>query len=73
MDQSLSELKSLGLPIHITELDVNSAAGGQRNTEADIGANAAATEGGLRSPRPTKSLPMLTPVFSAPFLSTVTP
>jgi endo-1,4-beta-xylanase len=47
MDQSLSELKTLGLPIHITELDVNGAMGGQRNTGADIGANAAATEGGL--------------------------
>ena len=47
MDQSLTEMKSLGLPIHITELDVNSATGGQRNTGADIGANAAATEGSL--------------------------
>jgi endo-1,4-beta-xylanase len=47
MEQSLAELKSLGLPIHITELDVNSAASGQRNTGADVGANAAATEGGL--------------------------
>ena len=47
MDQSLAEMKSLGLPIHITELDVNSATGGQRNTGADIGANAATTEGGL--------------------------
>ena len=47
MDQSLAEIKTLGLPIHITELDVNSAASGQRNTGADIGANAAATEGGL--------------------------
>lgn len=47
MDQSLADLKTLGLPIHITELDVNSAASGQRNTGADIGANASATEGGL--------------------------
>ena len=47
MDQSLAEMKALGLPIHITELDVNGATGGQRNTKADIGANAAATEGGL--------------------------
>jgi endo-1,4-beta-xylanase len=47
MDHSLAEMKSLGLPIHITELDVNSATGGQRNTGADIGANAATTEGGL--------------------------
>src|SRR5687767_10197498 len=47
MDQSLAEMKSLGLPIHITELDVNGATGGQRNIGADIGANAAATDGGL--------------------------
>jgi endo-1,4-beta-xylanase len=47
MDQTISELASLGLPIHITELDVNSAVGGQRGFGADIGANAAATQGGL--------------------------
>jgi endo-1,4-beta-xylanase len=47
MDQALSEMASLGLPIHITELDVNSAARGQRGTGAEIAANADATEGGL--------------------------
>lgn len=47
MDQSLTEIATLGLPIHITELDVNSAVRGQRGTGADIAANAAATEGGL--------------------------
>ena len=47
MDQALTELETLGLPIHITELDVNSAAGGQRNTGADISSNAATTQGGL--------------------------
>jgi endo-1,4-beta-xylanase len=49
MDQALTEMKSLGLPIHITELDVNSAARGQRGTGADIAANADATRGGLVS------------------------
>ncbi len=49
MDQSLTEMKSLGLPIHVTELDVNSNAAGQRGTGADIGANAASTQGGLVS------------------------
>jgi endo-1,4-beta-xylanase len=49
MDQALTEMKSLGLPIHITELDVNSAARGQRGTGADISANAGATQGGLVS------------------------
>lgn len=47
MDQELTELATLGLPIHITELDVNSAQGGQRNFGADIANNAATTQGGL--------------------------
>lgn len=47
MDDALSEMASLGLPIHITELDVNSAVRGQRGFGADIGANTEATEGGL--------------------------
>jgi endo-1,4-beta-xylanase len=46
-DQALTELETLGLPIHITEFDVNSAQGGQQNTGADITANAATTQGGL--------------------------
>lgn len=47
MDQSLTELATLGLPIHVTELDINSAQGGQRSTGADLANNAAATQGGL--------------------------
>jgi len=47
MDQALTEIATLGLPIHITELDVNSAAGGQRGFGADIANNAATTQGGL--------------------------
>jgi endo-1,4-beta-xylanase len=47
MDQALTEMETLGLPIHITELDVNSAQGGQRSTSADISNNAATTQGGL--------------------------
>jgi endo-1,4-beta-xylanase len=47
MDRSLTEIAKLGLPIHVTELDINSAQGGQRNTGADIAANAATTQGGL--------------------------
>jgi endo-1,4-beta-xylanase len=47
MDQALTEMESLGLPIHVTELDVNSAQGGQRNTRADIANNSSATAGGL--------------------------
>jgi endo-1,4-beta-xylanase len=47
MDEALSELSILGLPIHITELDVNSATGGQGGFGADVNANAATTDGGL--------------------------
>ncbi len=47
MDAALTEIASLGLPVHITELDVNSATGGQRGFGADVGANAATTQGGL--------------------------
>jgi endo-1,4-beta-xylanase len=46
-DRALTEMEALGLPIHITELDVNSAQGGQRNTGADVANNAATTQGGL--------------------------
>ena len=48
-DQALTELETLGLPIHITEFDVNSAQGGQRNTSGDVAANATITQGGLVS------------------------
>jgi endo-1,4-beta-xylanase len=49
MDQALAEIGTLGLPIHITELDVNSAAAGQRGVGADVSANASTTQGGLVS------------------------
>src|SRR5688572_30548042 len=49
MDQTLAEIATLGLPVHITELDVNSAAGGQRGFGADIANNGATTQGGLVS------------------------
>jgi endo-1,4-beta-xylanase len=48
-DQALTELETLGLPIHITEFDVNGAQGGQRNTSGDVAANASTTQGGLVS------------------------
>ncbi len=47
MDQALADMAALGLPIHITELDVTSAQGGQRGFGADIADNAATTQGGL--------------------------
>jgi endo-1,4-beta-xylanase len=46
-NETLSDLEQLGLPIHITELDVNSARTGQRDIGADISANNATTQGGL--------------------------
>ncbi|HXC99880.1 MAG TPA: endo-1,4-beta-xylanase [Verrucomicrobiae bacterium] len=46
-DEALTELATLGLPIHITELDVNGSQGGQRGTGADVASNAATTQGGL--------------------------
>ncbi len=48
-DQVLTELETLGLPIHITELDVNGAQGGQRSNSGDVAANATTTQGGLVS------------------------
>jgi endo-1,4-beta-xylanase len=47
MDETFKDLASIGLPIHITELDMNAARGGMRNTNADIGGAAARTQGGL--------------------------
>ena len=46
-DAALTDLEQLGLPIHITELDVNSAEAGQNAFGADIANNAASTQGGL--------------------------
>jgi endo-1,4-beta-xylanase len=46
-DRALTDLEQLGLPIHITELDVNSAQAGQHDSGADIASNAATTQGGL--------------------------
>ncbi len=48
-DQELTDLETLGLPIHVTELDVNGAQAGQQNTGADVANNAATTQGGLVS------------------------
>lgn len=48
-DEELTDLETLGLPIHITELDVNGAQGGQRGFGADVASNGATTQGGLVS------------------------
>jgi endo-1,4-beta-xylanase len=65
MDQSLAELATLGLPIHITELDVNSAAGGQRGVGADIASNAVTTQGGLVSDADKKLADAYAGIFRA--------
>lgn len=65
MDQALREIAALGLPIHITELDVNSAAGGQRGFGADIANNAAATQGGLVSDADKKLADAYAGIFRA--------
>jgi endo-1,4-beta-xylanase len=65
MDQALTEIAALGLPIHITELDVNSAAGGQRGLGADIANNAAATQGGLVSDADKKLADAYAGIFRA--------
>jgi endo-1,4-beta-xylanase len=65
MDQALTELETLGLPIHITELDVNSSAAGQRSTSADVSANAATTQGGLVSDADRKQAEAYAGIFRA--------
>jgi len=65
MDRSLTEIAKLGLPIHVTELDINSAQGGQRTTGADISANAATTQGGLVSEADQKLADAYAGVFRA--------
>jgi endo-1,4-beta-xylanase len=65
MDQSLAEIATLGLPIHITELDVNSATGGQRGFGADIANNAATTQGGLVSDADKKLADAYAGIFRA--------
>ncbi len=65
MDQSLTEMKTLGLPIHVTELDVNGAMGGQQGFGAGIGDNSAATDGGLVAEADKKLTEAYTAVFNA--------
>ena len=65
MDQALTEISTLGLPIHITELDVNSAAGGQRGFGADVANNAATTQGGLVSDADKKLADAYAGIFRA--------
>ena len=65
MDQALTELAALGLPIHITELDVNTATGGQRGFGADVSANTSATQGGVVSDADKKLAEAYAGIFRA--------
>ncbi len=65
MDQSLTEIATLGLPIHITELDVNSAQGAQRGFGANVADNAATTQGGLVSDADEKLADAYAGIFRA--------
>ena len=65
MDQALTEIATLGLPIHITELDVHSAAGGQRGFGADVANNTATTQGGLVSDADKKLADAYAGIFRA--------
>ena len=64
LDEELTDLETLGLPIHITELDVNSAQRGQRSTSGDVANNAAATQGGLVSDADQRSAKQYANLFS---------
>jgi len=48
-DEALTDIAALGLPIHITEMDVDASQGGQRNQSADVSQNAQAGAGGVVS------------------------
>lgn len=65
MDKTLTEIATLGLPIHITELDVNSAEGGQRGFGANVADNASTTQGGLVADADKKLADAYAALFSA--------
>ena len=65
MDQALTDMATLGLPIHITELDINTATGGQRGFGADISANTSATQGGVVSDAEKKLAEAYAGIFRA--------
>src|SRR6185312_2449795 len=48
-DEALTDIASLGLPIHITEMDVDGSQRGQRNQSADVAQNTQAGGGGMVS------------------------
>jgi endo-1,4-beta-xylanase len=65
MDQTLTELETLGLPIHVTELDINSSQGGQRAQGGDLASVGAATSGGIVSEADRKQTEAYSGLFRA--------
>ena len=47
LDSALTEFAGLGIPISITELDINAAQGGQRSQSAEVSQNAQTGAGGV--------------------------
>jgi endo-1,4-beta-xylanase len=45
IDEELTDLETIGLPIHVTELDMNVSTRGQRSTGANVADNASVTGG----------------------------
>jgi endo-1,4-beta-xylanase len=64
-DVALTDIAKLGLPIHITELDVNGAQGGQRNQSADVAQNAQANAGKLAESADEKLARQYASLFAA--------
>ncbi len=64
-DAALTDIAKLGLPIHITELDVNGAQGGQRNQSADVAQNSQAAGGKLAESADEKLSKQYASLFAA--------
>jgi endo-1,4-beta-xylanase len=65
IDQELTELEALGLQIHVTEMDVNGAQGGQRGGAGSIDTAAATTTGGMVSNADRRQAEAYTGLFKA--------
>jgi endo-1,4-beta-xylanase len=64
-EAALTDIAKLGLPIHITELDVNGSSRGQRSQSADVAENAAAGGGGMANSADDKLAQQYANLFTA--------
>ena len=64
-DEALTDIEQLGLPIHITELDINGAQRGQRNQSADVNTVANLRGGPMVSAADQKLADEYTVLFNA--------